>query len=163
MSTILNAFCDIFSKKIKNIAIITKTLYNFDMFNIKIREERRKSKLTQQELSKLLNISQSTLAGYETGVREPSIDILIKLTKIFNCSLDYLVGNASSNCIIETATNEEKEIFLLIKKLSDIEQTKTKAYIQGLLDNRVNQPYNSYNNNSFNNSIINSKNNNINF
>lgn len=130
------------------------------MYNIKIRENRRKNKLTQQELSKLLNISQSTLAGYETGVREPNIEILIKLTQIFNCSLDYLIGNASSQSLIETATNDEKDIFLLIKKLNQSEQIKLKGYIQGLLDNRTEEKsYKSFNNNSFNNS----NNNNINF
>lgn len=54
-----------------------------------LREEER---LNQLELAKKLNISNSTLSQYETGQRIPSDDIKIKIAKIFNVTLDYLLG-----------------------------------------------------------------------
>lgn len=107
------------------------------MISTKIRQERRNLKLTQAELSKMLNISQSTLAGYETGTREPDINTIIKFAKIFNCTIDYLVGLEKRE--IPTLNNKQLEIVDLTLNLNDIELIKTKAYIQGLIDNRINK------------------------
>ena len=49
--------------------------------------------MTQAQLAKELNISRPALANYEIGKREPSIEILIKLARYFNVSVDYLVDN----------------------------------------------------------------------
>ena len=53
----------------------------------------RKSKhLTQVELAKRLNISQSTLAMYESEKRDPSTEMLIKIADYFNVSTDFIMG-----------------------------------------------------------------------
>ncbi len=39
-----------------------------------------------------LNISREALSHYETGKREPSLDMLNKLSKYFNVSIDYLIN-----------------------------------------------------------------------
>lgn len=46
--------------------------------------------LTQGELSKKLNVSQSTVAMWETGINKPRADKLPELAKIFGCSIDDL-------------------------------------------------------------------------
>ncbi|WHF25369.1 helix-turn-helix transcriptional regulator [Bacillus altitudinis] len=48
-------------------------------------------KLTQQALSKELNISRAAYARYETGDNEPDIDTLISLAKFHNVSIEYLI------------------------------------------------------------------------
>ena len=48
--------------------------------------------LTQNELSNILNIKQSTYSHYETGKRQPDISTLIRIADFFHCSIDYLVG-----------------------------------------------------------------------
>ncbi|MBQ9713705.1 MAG: helix-turn-helix domain-containing protein [Clostridia bacterium] len=48
--------------------------------------------LTQYELAKHLNIGQATIAGYESGAREPRIGILVEYANFFECSVDYLIG-----------------------------------------------------------------------
>ena len=55
----------------------------------KIREELG---LTQQELADKLDCAKSTIAMYENETRKPSLEILVKLSEIFNCSIDYLLG-----------------------------------------------------------------------
>lgn len=60
------------------------------MNRIKIlREEFR---FTQQELADKIDGAKSTVAMYENETRKPSMEILIKLSEIFNCSIDYLLG-----------------------------------------------------------------------
>jgi len=48
--------------------------------------------LTQKELSTLVNISESTLARFEKGVREPRSSTIIAIAQVLNVSCDYLMG-----------------------------------------------------------------------
>ena len=48
--------------------------------------------LTQAEVSKELGLTRNAIANYETGIREPSLEILIKICQFFNVSADYLLG-----------------------------------------------------------------------
>lgn len=53
---------------------------------------RKSRNLTQSQLANYLKIGQATIAGYESGTREPRLEILILYANFFECSLDYLVG-----------------------------------------------------------------------
>lgn len=54
---------------------------------------RKRAKLSQTEVSKLINLSNKTLSGYENDVSIPDITTLNNLSKIYNTTLDYLIGN----------------------------------------------------------------------
>ena len=62
------------------------------MFSEQLRKLRRLNNLTQTELSKLLNVSNGTIAMWETDKRQPDIDTLKKLANFFNVTTDYLLG-----------------------------------------------------------------------
>ena len=47
--------------------------------------------MTQQELADKLEGAKSTIAMYEKGDRKPSLEVLVKLSEIFNCSIDYIL------------------------------------------------------------------------
>ena len=61
------------------------------MNKIRIKELREKKNITQLKLAVDLNLNQNTLSRYETGEREPSYDVLIKIADYFNVSIDYLL------------------------------------------------------------------------
>lgn len=48
--------------------------------------------LTQKEVAEKLGISRQAYANYEIGNREPDHKTLIEIAKLFNVSLDYLLG-----------------------------------------------------------------------
>ena len=48
--------------------------------------------LTQVQLAKLMNISQSNLSGWESEKWQPDNDSLINLANYFDVSIDYLLG-----------------------------------------------------------------------
>lgn len=48
--------------------------------------------LTQENLGKKLHVSKVSICKYETGISEPSLDILVKIADIFDVSTDYLLG-----------------------------------------------------------------------
>lgn len=46
---------------------------------------------TQQDLADKLESSKSVIGLYESETRKPSLEILVKLSEIFNCSIDYIL------------------------------------------------------------------------
>lgn len=52
---------------------------------------REEQKMTQQELANKIDGAKSSIAMYEKGDRKPSLEILVKLSEIFNCSIDYIL------------------------------------------------------------------------
>ncbi len=55
--------------------------------------------LTQKDVADFLSCSTIVYCRYETGTREPSIDVLLKLSSYFGVTVDYLLGkeDISSN------------------------------------------------------------------
>lgn len=49
--------------------------------------------MTQLELAAKLNISNTTLSQYESGVRSPSYEILTSISDIFGVPTDYILGS----------------------------------------------------------------------
>ncbi len=55
---------------------------------------RKKKGMTQKEAAEILDCSMVSFGKYEREEREPSIDMLKKMAKLFDVSVDYLIGNA---------------------------------------------------------------------
>ena len=62
------------------------------MYGSRLKELRNKAHWTIEEVAEKLEVSRSTYAGYETEDRKPPINNLIKLSKLFNVSVDYILG-----------------------------------------------------------------------
>ena len=102
--------------------------------------------LKAYELGNLLHVSKSTISSWETGTRSPDINILVKISEIFNISLDELVGKKKEQPN-KKAVFRLKDIFknedvsLLTRELtflSDFELNEIKLTIQ-LIEQRRNQ------------------------
>lgn len=58
----------------------------------RLRDLREDNDLTQTQIAKLLQTTQSYYAQYERGEKEPRFEIVIKLAIFYNVSLDYIAG-----------------------------------------------------------------------
>ena len=58
----------------------------------RIRDLREDHDLTQKALSSILNCSQQVYSNYELGQRDIPTDILIRLSKFYEVSVDYILG-----------------------------------------------------------------------
>ena len=58
---------------------------------------RRKKGLTQEDLSEKLNVSRQSVSRWEMDAAFPETDKLIKLSKLFECSIDFLLDNKIAN------------------------------------------------------------------
>lgn len=61
-------------------------------FYRRIRDLREDSDTTQTEIADYLGMKQPQYSRYETGLRDVPVDILIKLAKYYNVSVDYILG-----------------------------------------------------------------------
>ena len=61
-------------------------------FDQRLKELRIEKQLTQKELADLLSTGQSSISAWERGAREPLAHQLVDLARVFECSVDYLLG-----------------------------------------------------------------------
>ena len=61
-------------------------------FGIRLRELRRRKKMTQAQVAKRLNLSKTAISGYENNTKTPSVDVLIQLSILYGVTTDYLLG-----------------------------------------------------------------------
>lgn len=101
----------------------------------KLKELRNEKKCTQLDVANFLNIARTTYSAYEQGANEPDFDTLIKLSKYFNKSIDYLIGNEIDEKLDLTAlTNEQRNTIEIIQKLNQENCKLLNAYANGLME-----------------------------
>ena len=62
----------------------------------RIRDLREDHDLKQSTIAAKLNITQTTYSKYEIGTSEIPVHILIKLARLYNTSIDYLLGETNN-------------------------------------------------------------------
>lgn len=82
------------------------------MFHKNLRNARESCNLSQKELADKLKIPVTTYRNYENTLREPSFDILIRLSEILKISTDELLG-------IKKDDEKYSRLFSKIKKLNE--------------------------------------------
>lgn len=74
-------------------------------------------------------MSRTIIGNYERNANTPSIEVLIKLEKVFNVSVDFLIGEGELAAL-------DKD---LLKRIEDIEKLDedTKKHLFFLIDNVI--------------------------
>lgn len=98
-------------------------------WNENMKECRERYGYLQKELSAKLGISERTLQRYESGESEPTVSLLLKLSKIYDISIDAILGNEANTAFditkIERYLKEiEKTCNTLRKEMYDSEEYK---------------------------------------
>lgn len=75
----------------------------------RIKEARQRKNFTQEQLASRIGIAKSTLAGYETGIREPSIEIIGKIMYVLDIDANYLWQD-EGNFPLQVSYNEMEHI-----------------------------------------------------
>lgn len=93
------------------------------MFANKLKELRTQHGLTQAQLAKKLNIGTSTIGMYESNIRKPSFEVLIKIAIFFNVSTDYLINDDEDD-------SDLKNIEYLFESLTPSQKQQVKDFIE---------------------------------
>lgn len=88
------------------------------MLSNRINELRLAFGWTQVQLAEKLNITKQTVSNWENDNIQPSIEMLIKLTKTFNVSADYLLG-LEPNTYISTDGLPTEFVAHLVQVIND--------------------------------------------
>lgn len=111
------------------------------MLGQNIRYLRNKKQISQQELADSLSVPRSSVSDYERGHTEPDIERLIKLSEIFQVSLDDLIKTNVSHQELEIIKNTDFRVLAISvdarRNTSNIELVQTKAaagYLESFAD-----------------------------
>ena len=68
----------------------------------KIRQSRKEAKITQEQAAEALGVSRQTISNWENEKSYPDIISVLKMSDLFNVSLDYLLkGESAMNSYVE--------------------------------------------------------------
>ncbi len=104
---------------------------------IRLLELRRGRGLSQREVAREFNVSQSTYNNWENANTQPSIEQLIGLARFFEVSVDYLVGNsdeAGTITFTTTLSAEEKRMLDAYSALPPSLRSAYKVVLDALAD-----------------------------
>ena len=100
-------------------------------FSERLKEMRKKRKLTQSELAEITSANQGTVARWEKGQLEPNIEQILLLSEALHTSIDYLLGSADYDGK-NMPTVEEHALFTA----EQLAKFNSDMYKQGQLGNR---------------------------
>lgn len=81
----------------------------------KITAIRKENNLTQEQFAELMGVSRQSVSKWELGTTFPDTEKLIKMSKLFSCSIDYLLKEEVENRDInqlQESDNAKKNYFL---------------------------------------------------
>lgn len=61
-------------------------------FAKRLKYQRLKRGYNQQQIAKVMKVSQVSVSNWERGVKEPNFSKLIQLSKLFGQTTDYMLG-----------------------------------------------------------------------
>ena len=76
---------------------------------------RKRNGMTQEALSERINVSRQTVAKWERGESEPDCSSLMRLSTLFNVTIDALVGNVDEDQKIVGVAPKGKYFFGMVK------------------------------------------------
>ena len=86
----------------------------------KMFELRKKKEMSQEQLAEKLNVTRQTISNWELNQTLPDIKQTEEMAKIFNVTLDELVGNDIKDVLIEKVNNTQNTVDRSIKALKVI-------------------------------------------
>jgi transcriptional regulator with XRE-family HTH domain len=86
----------------------------------RIQELRKQKEMTQNDLSKKIEISMTQLVRYENKGVQPPADVLKKIADVFGVSIDYLVnGNTSEKAENTLSDNKLLQHFKAVENMNE--------------------------------------------
>ncbi len=98
------------------------------LFGERLMQIRKKKKLSQAEVGKLLEIDGDAYGRYERNEVKPSIDMAAKIAEVLNVSLDYLIGKTHLEFDGDTLKRIQE-----ISKLSDNNKEVVYTFLDSFL------------------------------
>ena len=84
---------------------------------MKLKELRAKRNLTQQQVADHIGCSSVVYSRYENGIRQPSIEVILRLADLFGVTVDALLGRPEE--LTGTLTDYEMDLLAAARNADD--------------------------------------------
>lgn len=112
----------------------------------KIKELRKNSKITQEQLGNAIGVSKMAISYFEKGKKAPGRETLEKIADYFEVTTDYLLGRSEDPELTEEendiVTKEGKNIMALIESLPEDERKKAWEQLEMYVAYKLNKKNN---------------------
>jgi len=96
------------------------------MFGERIKELRNNHTWTQQELGDRLGVSKQSVSNWENGNIMPSIDVLVRMSDLFQTSTDYILNRETDLTLDITDLDAEQKAMIqrMVRYFRNVNRTK---------------------------------------
>ena len=103
-------------------------------FSATLKELREQNHVTQNELAEHLELTRSTIAGYETKGKQPDYERLLQIADYFHVSVDYLLKGSQQDTISVSrlSNTPESELLSAYMELSAESRQQLLDYVEFL-------------------------------
>ena len=102
-------------------------------FGEKLRQLRKNFDISQDILGEKIGIHGRHIGKYETGKAMPNADTLVRIAKLFNTSIDYLLIDDINNNLSSTPNINDKTLLKEFEVVDKMDE-KDKEVIKSLID-----------------------------
>ena len=88
----------------------------------KLSKLRKENNYTQEQLADVFGVSRQAISKWESNITYPETDKLIRISELFNCSLDYLLKDTEET---DSKNQSNEEILFFRKRLHERKSEKT--------------------------------------
>ena len=90
-------------------------------FGLRLKELRERKHLSQADVAERLDVTRSTVSGYECNTITPSAEQLVRLARLYNTSLDYMMGleNRSHLYLDDLSESQQRAILDVVDRLKE--------------------------------------------
>ena len=97
-------------------------MFSNNSFGDRLKELRKSKKLTQVQVSEMIDVQQGTYSRWENGTLEPNLEAVVKLAKLFDTTTDYLLGKTTYSTPLDVVLHPITRIDA--KKLKEFNKTE---------------------------------------
>ena len=104
-----------------------------------LRTIRKSRGLTMKQLGELVGVTESAIGMYETGKREPSLEVLLKLGDVLSCQISDIIGATSDDMALRLEDDLATDLQLLrdrpeLRALLHVGAKNTPSQVKKLTD-----------------------------
>ncbi|ASS76874.1 hypothetical protein CIG75_19265 [Tumebacillus algifaecis] len=100
-------------------------------FGDRLRASRKKLGMTQNDISKIIGVAESSYCAYEKNNREPNFDLTIKMANALGVSTDFLLGRTEEHNGTVSAPPTDDRVLRYLEAL-DVKMDKLAAELAEL-------------------------------
>lgn len=99
--------------------------------SVRLKELRTSKNMTQAQVAQIVGVTRAVISAYETDIRQPSYDVLVRLALLYGVTTDYLLCIEGKR-YIDISDLSDREAAAVYEMVSLFTQKRKKEVIEKL-------------------------------